>query len=185
RVVTAEPDWNRLPEKTPAPIHRTLQRALKKDARQRLGDIRNARLDIEEALSAPLQVALPHATPLRTSRLAWVGTMIATLAFVSIAILYFRQKPAAELPEMHLEINTPSTSAPFEFALSPDGRYIVFVASGDGPQRLWLRPLDNTEAQPMPGTDGADYPFWSADSRSIGFTAAGKLKRIDIAGGSP
>src|SRR5207245_9348820 len=90
-------------------------------------------------------------------------------------------KPPTEPPEMRLEINTPATSAPQEFALSPDGRYIVFVASGDGPQRLWLRALDKTDAQPIAGTEGGDYPFWSPDSRSIGFTAAGKLKRIDIA----
>jgi len=107
------------------------------------------------------------------------------LAFASLGVLYFRQKPMLEPPEMRVEINTPSTAAPLEFALSPDGRYIVFVASGDGPQRLWLRALDKTEAQPMAGTDGADYPFWSADSRSIGFFAIGKLKRIDIAGGPP
>jgi serine/threonine-protein kinase len=53
------------------------------------------------------------------------------------------------------------------------------------PQRLWLRALDKTEAQPMPGSEGAGYPFWSSDSRSIVFTAAGKLKRIEIAGGQP
>src|SRR5207249_3057227 len=103
----------------------------------------------------------------------------------SIAIVHFGEKPVAEAPEMRLDIITPSTSAPLEFALSPDGRYIVFVASGDGPQRLWLRALDKTEAQPIVGTEGANYPFWSPDSRSIGFTAAGKLKRIDIAGGPP
>jgi Tol biopolymer transport system component len=62
----------------------------------------------------------------------------------------------------------------------------VFVARGDGgPDRLWLRPLDKTDAQPMPGTDGAHLPFWSPDSRSIGFFAFGKLYRIDIAGGPP
>jgi hypothetical protein len=61
----------------------------------------------------------------------------------------------------------------------------VFVAFGDGPQRLWLRPLAKASAQPIAGTEGADYPFWSPDSRSIGFFAAGKLKRIDLAGGSP
>src|SRR5262249_11251184 len=98
---------------------------------------------------------------------------------------YFREKAAANAPEMRLEINTPSTPAPLEFALSPDGRYIVFVASGDGPQRLWLRALDKTDAQPMKGTEGADYPFWSPDNRSIGFFASGKLKRIDVAGGLP
>ena len=86
---------------------------------------------------------------------------------------------------MRLEITTPPTLSPLEFALSPDGRYIAFVASGDGPQRLWLRALDKADAQPMAGTDGAHYPFWSANSRSIGFFSTGKLKRIDIAGGAP
>jgi Tol biopolymer transport system component len=107
------------------------------------------------------------------------------LAFISIAALYFRQKPPAELPEMRLEINTPATQAPLEFALSPDGRYIVFVASGDGQQRLWLRALDKTDSQPLAGTEGSEYPFWSPDSRSVAFTAAGRLKRVDIAGGTP
>src|SRR3989441_4191412 len=96
-----------------------------------------------------------------------------------------RQKPAPSVPEMRIEINTPSTAAPTQFALSPDGRHIVFVASGDGPERLWLRSLDKTDAQPLAGTDGASYPFWSPDSTSVGFFADGKLKRIDIVGGAP
>ena len=86
---------------------------------------------------------------------------------------------------MRTEINTPSTSDPVSFALSPDGRQIVFVASGDGAARLWLRRLDATSAQPLTGTEGASYPFWSPDSRSVGFFADSKLKRIDIGGGSP
>ena len=62
---------------------------------------------------------------------------------------------------------------------------LVFVASGDGQPRLWLRPLDAMTAEPLAGTEGASYPFWSPDSRSIGFFAGGKLKRLDIAAGSP
>ena len=58
-------------------------------------------------------------------------------------------------PRCGPEIVTPSTSDPVSFALSPDGRQIVFVASGDGPSRLWLRRLDATEAQPLAGTEGA------------------------------
>src|SRR5439155_21674551 len=107
------------------------------------------------------------------------------VVFVPIAIPRMRETPAAEPPEMRLEINRPSTSAPLECALSPDGRYLVFVAAGDGPQGLWLRALDKTEAQPIAGTEGANYPFWSPDSRSIAFTAASKLKRTNVAGGPP
>jgi Tol biopolymer transport system component len=61
----------------------------------------------------------------------------------------------------------------------------VFVASGDGQSKLWLRPLDSTTAAPLAGTEGATYPFWSPDSRSVGFFAANKLKRLDIGGGLP
>jgi serine/threonine protein kinase len=185
RVVTAEPDWSRMPAETPPAIHRILRRSLKKDQRQRLGDIRDARLEIEDTLNAPPQSAPFVAPPTRNSRLAWIVAAITTLALASLAILHFGERPVAEVPEMRVEITTPPTQGPLEFALSPDGRYIVMVASGDGPQRLWLRALDKTDAQPMVGTEGADYPFWSPDSRSIGFTATGKLKRIDIAGGPP
>ena len=87
--------------------------------------------------------------------------------------------------EMRVEINTPATADPISFALSPDGRQIVFVASGDGASRLWLRSLASTTAQPLAGTEGAAYPFWSPDNRSVGFFADGKLKRLDIGGGAP
>jgi hypothetical protein len=61
----------------------------------------------------------------------------------------------------------------------------VFVALAEGKQQLWLRPLDAVTAQPLAGTGSAEYPFWSPDSRSIGFFAEGMLKRIDVAGGPP
>jgi serine/threonine protein kinase/Tol biopolymer transport system component len=184
-VFKAEPDWQRLPANTSEAIRRLLRRCLQKDRSERLKSADDARIEIKEAMSAPAIVAPPDATPVRQPRLAWIVSMIAILAFASLAIVHFRERPAADPPEMRLEITTPSTTAPLEFALSPDGRYIVFVASGGGPQRLWLRALDKTEAQPMVGTEDADYPFWSANSRSIGFTAGSKLKRIDIAGGAP
>src|SRR5262249_55902794 len=60
-------------------------------------------------------------------------------------------------------------------ALSPDGRVLAFVAlSADGRQQMWTRPLASTSAQPLPGTDGAQAPFWSPDSRSLAFFARGK-----------
>jgi Tol biopolymer transport system component len=100
-----------------------------------------------------------------------------------LAVLDLR--PAASLPETRMEISTPATPQPLHFAISSDGRQLVFVASGDGAQKLWLRPLDAAAARPLAGTDGAEYPFWSPDGRSIGFFAGGKLKRIDIGGGPP
>ena len=73
--------------------------------------------------------------------------------------------------ETRMEIVTPTTDLPTPFALSPDGRQIVFVASGDGASRLWLRSLATTTAQPLAGTEGAILPFWSPDGRSVGFFA--------------
>jgi Tol biopolymer transport system component len=86
---------------------------------------------------------------------------------------------------MRVEVTTPPTPDPISLAVSPDGRRLVFVASGDGVPRLWLRALDTAALQPLAGTDGASYPFWSPDGRSIGFFAAGQLKRIEVAGGLP
>ena len=77
------------------------------------------------------------------------------------------------------------SAAPLDFALSPDGMSLLFVASDDGPQRLWLRRLDKVEALPLAGTDGGVYPFGSPDGKSIGFFASGKLQVLALAGGAP
>jgi Tol biopolymer transport system component len=68
-------------------------------------------------------------------------------------------------------------------AISLDGQKIVFVATEEGRSRLSLRSLDAVSARPLTGTDGASWPFWSPDGRSVGFFADGKLKRIDVDGG--
>jgi Tol biopolymer transport system component len=72
------------------------------------------------------------------------------------------------------------------FALSPDGRRMTFVSvDSSGNQMLWVRPMDSLAATALPGTDGAASPFWSPDSRVIGFVAQGQLKTVDLAGGAP
>jgi len=99
---------------------------------------------IEEAFSVPAAVTVPQARVIQNPRLAWIVAAITTLVFASLAIVRFREKPAAASPEMRLEINTPSTPAPLNFALSPDGQHIVFAASGEGRSgcgcNRWIRP---------------------------------------------
>jgi Tol biopolymer transport system component len=104
------------------------------------------------------------------------------LALALPALEHLRKTPP---PETRVDIVTPPATNPF-FALSPDGRQLVFRATDeDGQSRLWLRALATTSAQPLPGTEGAGGPFWSPDGRSLGFFAAGALKRLDLGGGAP
>jgi Tol biopolymer transport system component len=184
-VLKIEPDWTRLPADVPPPVRRLLRLCLEKNAKNRRSDVSDVRIDIEQAMREPERAAVPTAASRRSTRMAWIVAAVMAAAFASIAVLYFREAPLADQPEMRLEITTPATPAPLDFALSPDGRSIVFVASGDGAPRLWLRRLDQADAQPLAGTDEATFPFWSADNRAIGYFASGKLKRIDIAGGPP
>jgi serine/threonine protein kinase len=126
RVVTAEPDWKKLPADAPLTIQRLVRRALKKDVRQRLGDIHDAKLEIEEAIDAP-----PHPAEAKDSTIgkkrggwAWVNAAIVFVAVSIPAIRHLLENPPDEL---RVEIDTLSTSAPLEFALSPNGRYLVYV----------------------------------------------------------
>ncbi len=80
---------------------------------------------------------------------------------------------------------TESTVKSTQFAVSPDGQALVFVAGVGRDRQLWIRTLDNTEPKPVPGTSRAAYPFWAADSRSIGFFADGWLKKIVLPSGPP
>jgi eukaryotic-like serine/threonine-protein kinase len=187
RVVTVDPDWSRLPANTPAVIHKLLRRGLKKNPRQRLGDIRDARLDIEEALTEPATTTTPATSAARHSRLAWIIAAAAMLIAVGLAIPAIRHAREVQPAEMRVEINTPASDRPLEFAMSPDGTHIAFIVDAGGARRLWLRALNKTEAQPIEGTDGAQQPFWSPDGSSIGFFSftSRKLYRIDVAGGPP
>ena len=184
-VLSKEPDWSALPSLTPAFVRVLLRRGMDKNPKRRLRDIGDARLVLEGAFEGVGAEMVGTATA-PGGRLAWMAFAVALLAATALAVpavLYFRAGPV-DAPETRLDIVTPETTDPLSFALSPDGRQLVFAASGDGQQRLWLRPLDKTTAQPLAGTEGASVPFWSPNGRSLGFYASGQLKRIDLAGGS-
>jgi serine/threonine protein kinase len=121
-VLKSDPDWSRLPEGTPPSVSRLLRRTLKKDPRQRLGDIRDGRIELEDAQDEVPVVS----APVRRGRLAWMASLAIAAALVAAlavpAIRHVRETPPRE---MRVEINTPTTPYPLEFALSPDGRYIV------------------------------------------------------------
>jgi serine/threonine protein kinase len=68
-------------------------------------------------------------------------------------------------------------------ALSPNGKRLAFVAGSEGKGVLWIRALEKTDAEEVPGTESAAFPFWSPDSRFVGFFQSGKMKKIDPSGG--
>ncbi len=179
-IVRADPDWSALPKDVPPHVRRLLRRCLEKDRRNRLRDASTVLLDLsqspEDSVAAPTRGA--------GARWPWIAAIaVLGIALIATTIVALRPEPVA--PEMRLDIATVAGATPYDFALSPNGEYVAFAAFGDGVQRLWVRALSTTEARPLAGTEGATFPFWSADSRSLGFFAATKLLRIDVAGGSP
>ena len=93
----------------------------------------------------------------------------------------------AGAPQGYQGVSGPAVFNAGSFAISPDGRLIAFVArqAVSDPWMMFVRPVDAVTAQRLPGTDDASSPFWSADSRSIGFVSAGRLKRVEATGGPP
>jgi Tol biopolymer transport system component len=125
----------------------------------------------------------PSASPrARYRRGFWAAALVVAFASATI-VSWWLSRPSTPLPaEMRLEVTTPPTTDPVSLAISPDGTQLVFVASAGGTPRLWLRPLKGT-ATTLAGTEHASLPFWSPDSRSIGFFADARIKRIDIDSG--
>ena len=184
-VMKDTPSLDALPTATPPPIRRLLRRCLEKDRRERLGDMSAVRLEIRDALAGESTAdgAKPPVASRSGQRLAWVAALL-TIAALGGLLAVSQFRPAAERPEMRVEMNTRSSPGA-SFALSPDGRRLVFAALDDGPRRLWLQALDAVTVLPLPGTEGAMYPFWSPNSRSVAFFAGTKLMRLDIGGGLP
>ena len=185
-VIKGEPDWHALTNETPAPIRRLLRRCFAKEPKGRLSDASMARLEIDEALSGPqLDNPAARTTSRRMERFVWAPALV-LVAALAVAIGVWALRPLPPEGELRFEINTPPTTDPLSLAISPDGQKIVFVATSEGRAMLWLRLLDSGTAAPLAGTDGAMAPFWSPDSRSLGFFTStdGQLKRIEIDSGS-
>jgi serine/threonine protein kinase len=183
-ILRAEPDWNALPADTPAAVRRLLGRCLAKDRARRLRDIGDARLELDDARLVPHSSAAVSATQHRRERIAWAAGLALVLV-TSLAVGRWLAPDDAPAPQMRLEVRTGETSTPESFALSPDGRSIVFSADGERGSQLWVRHLGVSAPQPLLGTEDGRYPFWSPDGRSIGFFTFNALKRVDIDGGQP
>jgi serine/threonine protein kinase/Tol biopolymer transport system component len=184
-VIRDDPGWDALPDTTPPSIRRLLRRCLAKDPKGRLSDAAVARIEIDEArLDARLDTGATPPTSRRGERVAWVSALLLVGAG-AIAALLITRGPEPVAGEVRFDIQTPPTTDLMSLAISPDGQKIVFVATSEGRSKLWLRRLDSGSAEALAGTDGAAFPFWSPDSRSVAFFATdNRLKRLDIDGRS-
>ena len=180
--------------KTVAPaLERVLHHCLEKNPEERFQSARDLAFDLQ-ALSGNSSQTLSTSLPIARfwnrawERAAWLAlTGILLLAGLALAVPYFRSSsPPADTHAMRFLVYPLEQSNVVSSALiSPDGRRLVMrIADSSGKLALWMRLLDSVATQMLPGTEGAGSFFWSADSRSIGFFAAGKLKRVDVAGGT-
>jgi len=192
-VLTREPDWLRLPARTPPAARRLLQRCLARDRRERLRDIGDALLELREA-PEPGTVAA-DSTP--RSAAVWLPWLVAVFAAAfGLWALWSRSSPApVSVAEGHFTIELPpeaplvTLDLPSEsggpLAVSPDGRHVVYVAPQGSGTRLFARALNDPTPRALPGTEGARFPFFSPDGQWVGFFADGKLKKTPLAGGTP
>jgi len=199
RVITQEPDWDALPPNTPRRFRELLRRCLHKEARSRLRDIGDARLEIEAEIAAPSppggrpEVAA-SVSPLDALRQPAVLIGAGLLALVS-SVLTWSFLPRTEAPSdgaaVRFDLPIPKDVTLIAWQarpiadISPDGSKIVFEGSAGGVRRLFLRSMDKAEPVPLAGTEAAASPFISPDGQWVGFDADGALKKIPLNGGAP
>jgi Tol biopolymer transport system component/predicted Ser/Thr protein kinase len=195
-ILTADPPPLAGPEPALADVDWVIRKCLRKEPDERWQSM----ADVETVLK---RIATTSSRPRPDDQRAAVSVgprFVAAgiiLAFVvgGLALIARRGAAPAAAPQGAVALTIPpppgagftptesSVQSP-QLAVSPDGRYLAFVASGtDRVPQIWLRPIELSLARPIPGTAYATYPFWSASSRSIGFFSAGQLKRIDLEGG--
>ena len=202
KVLAREPDWQALPTNTPALLRRLLRRCLDKDPKERLRDIGDARVEIREAVTAPLtegvatEPAAPHAVGWRRA-MPWVaGVALAVITGLAVWTLV-RPGPLTPQPTRFVVTTPPDgslrlTGSQRDVAISPDGTRVVYMSStgtgsGTAGRQLYVRDLNELAATPLPGTDGARSPFFSPDGEWVGFQDSRDdvIKRVAVSGGTP
>jgi len=179
-VATKEPDWARVPPQ----VLRLLKRCLEKDPQKRLRDIGDMALLLEELPAAEPAPVVATPAPKR-SLLPWALAGVA-VGIAGVAMWApWRTVPEQRAVVLDILPLKDETLSPNHPAVAPDGHAVALQVTDKGGTHLVVRSLDSDEIRTLPGTEGAGYPEWSPDSRSLAFTANGKLKRIDVAGGPP
>ncbi len=181
-------NWAAIPPDVLPVVTRVLRRCLQRDPKQRLRDIADARLELEDATASAESVTAPKARPWRQVLTA-TGVLAIGVGLGALAVSLIRP-PADPVPPARFAVSLPPTTplAGLDFPsaiISPDGRQMVFVASRGGRTELFQRSLNAIDPRPIPGTTNAVGPFFSPDSQWVAFFADGQLKKVNLAGGPP
>ena len=177
---------------TPPALEHVITTCLEKDPEARWQTAHDIWLQLKWIDRAGSGAGAPAVTARRRrihERSAWAIAVLGLIAAAAVAAWHVKTLQAPRV--IQASILAPD-KAPFIFegatgpiVLSRDGRWLAFIASADGKNVIWVRLLSGGLAQPLAGTEGATFPFWSHDGRYIGFFAGGKLKKISSAGGPP
>ncbi|MDQ3012214.1 MAG: protein kinase, partial [Acidobacteriota bacterium] len=196
------PELGETNAKISPPLEKIVRRCLEKKPERRFQSASDLGFALEalsftasaSATTSPQMLAAPLATRGGwRDRSGWIAAGVCALIALALGVAYFNRSGRASTDARAVRLSfTPPQSLAFDngfddfVIVSPDGQKLAFTGrSADGKRQLWVRPLGATEAQVLPDTEDALYPFWSPDSRSLGFGARGKLKRIELAGGRP
>jgi serine/threonine protein kinase len=202
-ILKGEPNWDLLPADTPGSVRAVLRRSLQKDPRERLRDIADARIDMNEPI---FEMPIPEPAKRRPAA-PWISALIGAaliagvlLGLVMMKLLHFQHSPPLPLVKATIKLETglwldgmrsyfdlqrPSRTA---MAVSNDGKFLVYCASEPGPQakpKLFLRRIGELEAKPIGGTEGGVNPFLSPNDKWVGFWSDRKLMKVPIDGGVP
>lgn len=181
-------NWAAIPPGVPPAVTRVLRRCLQRDPKQRLRDIADARLELEDTTASTEPLAAPKNR--HWPRVA-AATGVLVTGFALGALAIWMARPSSDpVPPSRFVVSLPSTTplAGLDFpsaVISPDATRIVYVASRGGRTELFQRPLNAIDPLPIPGTTNAVGPFFSPDGQWVAFFADGELKKVNLAGGPP
>jgi serine/threonine protein kinase len=190
-ILKGEPNWKAIPETTPLKIRDLLRRCLQKDPHNRLHDIADVRIEIQDVLTGSPEEIVSSVQPTPKWRnMFWA---MAGFALILTSILLWSPWRTVEPQEQLVSRFTidlpPGETLDLEIGssavISPDGTQLIYVAQKKETTQLYLRPIHEFEAQPISGTEGARGPFFSPDGNWVAFHADGKLKKVSIQGGTP
>jgi serine/threonine-protein kinase len=197
-VLQAEPDWSALPATTPHAVSQLVRRCLEKDQKRRLQAIGEARVLLEELtqvsasgrlIALDREIAPPPAAPRPGPGAPLLaGAALGGLLLGGVAVGLLRPAPEKPLTWLSLDLAPAEQLADRRprftaFALSPDGRRIVFAGVHSGKAALYVRALDRPEATVVAGTENAANPFFSPDGRWVGFVDGAAIKKVSVDGG--